>query len=124
MSRHNADPFTAAALARCPPSSGAAPASALAAATGVGPDIGRLLAIALVAGLAVLAVRRRPIPRRAVACFLAIVAEYAIVGLVRSQLEDVDATNYTRYTYFSGMIAMLGLVSLVGRRRDRRQRLR
>lgn len=117
------NPFTATALASLPDFIWRGTGEALAAATGFGAALGRWLVFALVGLLLALAARRRPIPRRALACFLAIVVEYAIVGLVRSQLE-VDATKYTRYTYFSGIVAMLGLVTLVGTWRPSTPRVR
>ena len=55
-----------------------------------------------------LAVRRRSIPRRAIACLLAIAAEYTIVGFVRVRLE-VDASLYTRYAYLSGLLALIAI---------------
>ena len=49
-----------------------------------------------------------------IACLLAIVAEYTIVGIVRAQLK-VDASLYTRYAYLSGILALIGAASLIGR---------
>ena len=75
----------------------------------MGALLGRILIVALVAWIVYLAVRRRSIPRRAhrlPRC--AIVAEYAIVGIVRAQLE-VDASLYTRYAYLSGILALIAV---------------
>ena len=89
-------------------------ATALGAAAGGGALLARALSVALVAWIAWLAVKRRPIPTRALACLLAIVAEYTIVGIVRAQLE-VDASLYTRYAYLSGILALIAGASLLGR---------
>jgi hypothetical protein len=48
-----------------------------------------------------------------VACFGAILFEYAILGLLRAQLFDT-AAEYSRYAYLSGIVALLGLASLIG----------
>jgi hypothetical protein len=42
---------------------------------------------------------------------------YGLLALVRSQLDEVDATQYTRYTYLSGIFALIALASLIGRPR-------
>ena len=76
--------------------------------------MGRVLIVALVVWVVYLAVHRRSIPRRAIACLLAIAAEYTIVGIVRAQLE-VDASLYTRYAYLSGILALIAAASLIGR---------
>ena len=108
------NPFTATTLAALPGFIVDGMATAFGAAVGGGALMGRILSVALVAWLAYLAFRRRTIPRRAVACLLAIVAEYTIVGIVRAQLE-VDASLYTRYAYLSGILALIAVASLVGR---------
>jgi hypothetical protein len=89
-------------------------ATALGSAVGGGAVVGRVLMVGLVAGIAYLAATRRSIPRRAIACLLAIAAEYTIVGIVRTQLE-VDASLYTRYAYLSGILALIAIASLLGR---------
>lgn len=108
------NPFTPETLAALPRFIVDGMATALGAAVGGGALLGRLLSVALVAWIAWLAVKRRPIPTRALACLLAIVAEYTIVGIVRAQLE-VDASLYTRYTYLSGILALIAGASLLGR---------
>ena len=55
----------------------------------------------------------RSIPSRTLACFGAILFEYALLGLLRAQLFD-GAAEYSRYAYLSGIFALLGLASLVG----------
>ncbi len=89
-------------------------ATAFGAAAGGGALMGRILIVALIAWTVYLAAHRRAIPSRAVACLLAIAAEYTIVGIVRAQLE-VDASLYTRYAYLSGILALIGAASLLGR---------
>jgi hypothetical protein len=89
-------------------------ATAFGAAAGGGALMGRILSVALLVWIVYLAAHRRTIPRRAVACLLAIAAEYTIVGIVRAQLE-VDASLYTRYAYLSGILALIGAASLFGR---------
>ena len=89
-------------------------AMAFGSAVGGGALLGRVLIVALVAWIVYLAVQRRSIPRRAIACLLAIAAEYTIVGIVRAQLE-VDASLYTRYAYLSGILALIAVASLIGR---------
>ena len=108
------NPFTPETLVALPRFIVDGMATALGAAVGGGALLGRVLSVALVAWIAWLAVKRRPIPTRAIACLLAIVAEYTIVGIVRAQLE-VDASLYTRYAYLSGILALIALASLLGR---------
>ncbi len=108
------NPFTPETLAALPRFIVDGMATALGAAVGGGALLGRILTVALVGWIAWLAVKRRPIPTRAIACLLAIVAEYTIVGIVRAQLE-VDASLYTRYAYLSGILALIALASLLGR---------
>ena len=80
---------------------------------GGGALAGRVLIVVLVVRVAWLAAHRRSIPRRAIACLLAIAVEYTIVGIVRAQLE-VDASLYTRYAYLSGILALIAAASLIG----------
>ena len=108
------NPFTAETLAALPQFITDGMATALGAAAGGGALVGRILSVALVAWIVYLAARRRSIPRRALACLLAIAVEYMIVGIVRVQLE-VDASLYTRYAYLSGILALIGASSLIGR---------
>ncbi|OGO52996.1 MAG: hypothetical protein A2Z32_02475 [Chloroflexi bacterium RBG_16_69_14] len=108
------NPFTPETVAALPRFIADGMATAFGAAAGGGALVGRILSVALLGWIAYLAAHRRTIPRRAVACLLAIVAEYIIVGIVRAQLE-VDASLYTRYAYLSGMLALIGAASLIGR---------
>jgi hypothetical protein len=108
------NPFTPERIAAVIPFVVDGVAAAIGAATGLGPLAGPWLVVVLIAWIAWLAVTHRPVPSRAIACLLAIVAQYAIVGLVRVQL-GIDAATFTRYTYLSGMLAMIAIASLVGR---------
>jgi hypothetical protein len=108
------DPFTSETLAALPGFIVDGMATAFGSAVGGGALVGRILIVALVAWIVYLAVHRRSIPRRAIACLLAIVAEYTIVGFVRVRLE-VDASLYTRYAYLSGVLALIAVASLIGR---------
>jgi hypothetical protein len=108
------NPFTPETLGALPRFIFDGMSTALGAAAGGGALFGRILVLVLVVWIAYLAIQRRPIPRRAIACLLAIAAEYTIVGIVRAQLE-VDASLYTRYAYLSGILALIAGASLVGR---------
>ena len=87
--------------------------TAFGSALGIGPVPGRIAAIALALIIVVQLVRGRSIPSRTLACFGAILFEYALLGLLRAQLFD-GAAEYSRYAYLSGIFALLGLASLVG----------
>jgi hypothetical protein len=108
------NPFTPETLGALPRFIVDGMATAFGAAVGGGALVGRILIVALAVWVGYLAARRRSIPSRAVACLLAIAAEYTIVGIVRAQLE-VDASLYTRYAYLSGILALIAAASLVGR---------
>jgi hypothetical protein len=89
--------------------------SAFGGATGVGPVLGIVVAAAVAAWTGWLALARHEDRRPALAAFGAIIAMYGLLALVRSQLEDVDASQYARYTYLSGILVLLALAGLVGR---------
>ena len=89
--------------------------AAFGGAIGVGPLVGIVVAGAAAALTGWLTIARRTIPRPAVAAFGAIIAMYGLLALVRSQLDDVDASQYSRYTYLSGILVLLALAGLVGR---------
>jgi len=108
------NPFTAETLAELPVFIVDGMATAFGSAVGGGAIMGRILVVALAVRIGYLAAHRRTIPRRAIACLLAIVAEYTIVGFVRARL-DVDASLYTRYAYLSGILALIAIASLIGR---------
>ena len=108
------NPFTPETLVALPRFIVDGMATAFGAAVGGGAMLGRVLIVALAVWIGYLAAHRRSIPRRAIACLLAIAAEYTIVGIVRAQLE-VDASLYTRYAYLSGILALIAIASLVGR---------
>jgi len=108
------DPFTIAAVLDAPAFALRGVGTAIGSVFGVGPFLGLIAAVALVGALAWRLVRFGigSVPSRALACFGAIVVQYAILGLVRAQLFD-GAALYTRYTYLSAIFALLGLVALV-----------
>jgi hypothetical protein len=108
------NPFTPETLVALPRFIVDGMATAFGAAVGGGALMGRVLIVALAVWIGYLAAHRRSIPRRAIACLLAIAAEYTIVGIVRAQLE-VDASLYTRYAYLSGILALIAIASLLGR---------
>jgi hypothetical protein len=107
------DPFTIDALLSVPAFVLDGVGTALGSALGVGPLLGRVAALVLVVVVAVRLILRLPVSGRAVACFGAILFEYAILGLLRAQLFDT-AAEYSRYAYLSGIVALLGLASLIG----------
>ncbi len=108
------NPFTAETLVALPRFIVDGMATAFGSAVGGGALLGRILMVGLAAWIVYLAAHRRSIPRRAIACLLAIAAEYTIVGIVRAQLE-VDASLYTRYAYLSGILALIAAASVIGR---------
>jgi len=108
------NPFTPETLAALPRFIVDGMATAFGSAAGGGAIVGWILIVALAVWIGYLAAHRRSIPRRAVACLLAIAAEYTIVGFVRTRLE-VDASLYTRYAYLSGILALIAAASLIGR---------
>jgi hypothetical protein len=109
------DPFTLDAFLSVPGFVIDGVGTAFGSAVGVGPILGRIGAVALAVGILVQVVRGGSVPSRALACFAAIVVQYAILGLLRAQLFD-GAAEYSRYAYLSGIMAILGLASLIGPR--------
>ena len=108
------NPFTLDRLSAIPRFALDGLSAAFGAAAGGGAATGPLLVLGVVAWIAYLVARRRPIPSRAVACLLAILTVYVIVGLVRVQL-GIAAEAFTRYTYLTGMLALISMASLIGR---------
>lgn len=107
------DPFTLEALLSVPAFVLGGVGTAFGSVFGIGPLLGRVAAVALAAGIVVRLVRGGPVPGRTLACFGAIVFQYALLGLLRAQLFE-SASEYSRYAYLSGIFALLGLASLVG----------
>ena len=112
VATHN-DPFTLEAILQAPAFVVEGIGTAFGSAVGVGPVLGLVVAAAFVVALVVQAVRRRPVPTLAIACVLAIVVQYGILGLIRAQLFE-GAAQYSRYAYLSGMVALLGIAALIG----------
>ncbi len=109
------DPFTLEAILSVPAFVVDGIGSAFGSALGVGPHLGRAAAVLLTVGLVASVVRGRSVPGRALACFAAVVVQFAILGLIRAQLFE-GAAGYSRYAYLSGILVLLGLMALVGRR--------
>ncbi len=109
------DPLTLEAILSLPAFMVDGIGSALGSALGVGPLLGRAAAVVLTVGLLARFVRGGSVPGRALACFGAVVVQFAILGLIRAQLFE-GAAGYSRYAYLSGILVLLGLVALVGRR--------
>lgn len=108
-------PFTPEALANVPGFVVGGLGAAFGAAGGVGETLGLVVAGVVIA-LAGLALRRPDGARgRTIACIGAIVAMYALLGLVRMS-DGASATVYSRYTYLSGILALLAVGALVGKR--------
>lgn len=108
------DPFTLESIAAVPGFVVGGLSEAFASALGVGRAGGLLAVVAVVGMIGFRLVTDRTVPTRAVACLGAIVVQYALLGLVRAQLE-VDATYFSRYSYLSGVFALLAMASLIGR---------
>ena len=109
-------PFTAEAIANVPGFVVAGLIAALGNASGTGDAGGSVLLVALVVGLAAALFRApRAVPTRALAYLGAIVAMYALLGIVRLA-DGPAAATYSRYAYLSGMLVLLGIAALVGRR--------
>ncbi len=111
------DPFTIAALLDLPWFVVDGSGTAIGSALGIGPILGRLVGIALAAWIGWRLARDgfASVPPRALACFGAILVEYAILGTIRAELFD-GAAEYSRYAYLSTIFALLGFAALIGRR--------
>ena len=111
------DPFTIAALLDVPWFVVDGSGTAIGSALGVGPLLGRVAGVGLAVWIGWRLVRDgiASVPSRALACFGAIIIQYAILGTVRGELFD-GAAEYSRYAYLSAIFALLGFVALIGRR--------
>jgi hypothetical protein len=107
------DPFTLSAALGVPYFVVDGVGTAFGSVLGLGPLLGRIAALALAIGILWRLIRRESVPGRTLACFGAIVFQYALLGLLRAQLFDT-AAEYSRYAYLSGIFALLGLASLFG----------
>lgn len=119
------DPFTLEAVLSVPWFVVDGLGTAVGSVVGIGPLLGRVAAAGLAIAVGVRLAGRRPVPGRALACFGAILVQYAILGLIRAHLFE-GAAEYSRYTYLSGIFAALGILSLIGPRAmpaDPRRRL-
>ena len=107
------DPFTLQALSQVPAFVVEGAGAAAGAITGLGPQIGIGLMVAVVALAGLGLVRGHGVPARTVGGLGGIVVLYVLTGLVRAQLVD-DAALYTRYTYLAAPLLMVALAALVG----------
>lgn len=112
------DPFTFAALLDVPWFVIDGAGTAIGAAVGVGPVLGRVVGAGLLAWIAWCVVRGGPgsVPSRALAALGAILVQYAILATLRAQLFE-GAAEYSRYAYLSAIFALVGITSLIGHRR-------
>jgi hypothetical protein len=81
--------------------------------TGLPPALAGLVALALLAGLAVAAVRRQPIPVPTIALGFGVVLQYTLIGLTRAGIFP-GQSDYTRYTYLGGILALLAIGAMAG----------
>jgi hypothetical protein len=111
------DPFTFAALLDVPGFVVDGAGTAVGSALGVGPILGRVAGAGLAVAIGWRLVRDgfASVPPRALACFGAVVVQYAILGTIRAQLFD-GAAEYSRYAYLSTIFALLGFAALIGPR--------
>lgn len=118
------DPFTLTALADVPRSVAEGFSAVGGSLLGTGPGLGPLVVLAVVALAAWrLAHGWRPSPRF-VAAIAGLLAEYAIIGLVRAGLFD-GAVEYSRYTYEGAALGILaGSALLTGIRFEPASRYR
>ncbi len=107
------NPFTLDALSDVPSFVIGGLGNAGAAITGVGTTAGVVVA-ALVIAWAVQRAARRTLPPRTLGALVAIVTQYALIGLVRGNVFD-GQVNYTRYAYVSGILLLLAVGALAGR---------
>ncbi len=108
------NPFTMDSLLRLPGFVVQGLGAAFGAAVGVGPEAGVAVAAAFGVVLVARLASRPPVPPRALTLVATIVATYALLALVRSQVEP-DAASLSRYTYLTGILALLAIVTLIGR---------
>jgi hypothetical protein len=83
------------------------------AITGLGPLLGIPVFVSIVAWV-YLRARQRSLDPIVPGLLAAIVAQYALIGLVRGNVFP-DQVNYTRYTYVSGILLLVALGALAGR---------
>ncbi len=111
------DPFTIAAMLDVPWFVIDGTGTAIGSALGTGPVLGRVAGIVVAIGIGWRLVRGglTAVPARALACFAAILVQYAILGTIRAELFDT-AAEYSRYAYLSAIFALLGIAALIGHR--------
>ena len=107
------DPFTVEALGQVPAFVIQGLGAAGGAISGLGPVVGLVLPVLVVALAVGRLITGRGLPARTVGCLGGIVVLYVLTGLVRAQLV-ADAALYTRYTYFAGPLLLVAIGALVG----------
>lgn len=107
------DPFTIVAVLHVPEFVVTGFGEAVGAVTGVGPNLGIVVALVLL-GYAILRfVRTRALPARLVAASAGIAAQYAFIAVTRASV-TTGQVDYSRYTYVASILALLALSSLLG----------
>jgi hypothetical protein len=81
--------------------------------TGFPPVLAGLAGLALVAGLVVAAIQRRPIPVPTIALGFGVVLQYTLIGLTRAGI-FAGQSDYTRYTYLGGILTLLAIGAAAG----------
>ena len=107
------DPFSIAAVLRIPEFVIAGLGEAVGAVTGVGPNLGVVVAIGLLGYAGWRLVRVRALPVRLVAMGAGIVAQYTLIAVTRAGV-GAGQVDYARYTYVAAILALIGLGSLLG----------
>jgi hypothetical protein len=107
------DPLTLVGLISLPAYVSTGVASALSGLVGLDATYGPALLVAAAAGLAVVWLTRGEVAPRAVAALTALLSQFAIIGMVRSQFGAEQATA-SRYIYPAGVFIVIVIASLVG----------
>jgi hypothetical protein len=81
--------------------------------TGLPPLLAGVVAVALLLGLIVAAIRRQPIPVATIALAFGVVLQYALIGLNRAGI-FAGQSDYTRYTYLGGILTLLAIGAMAG----------
>jgi hypothetical protein len=81
--------------------------------TGLPPVLAGVVALGLVAGLAVAAIRRHPIPVPTIALAFGVILQYTLIGLTRAGI-FAGQSDYTRYTYLGGILTLLAIGAMAG----------
>ncbi len=107
-------PLSVEALLDVPRSVLAGLGNAAGAVSGVGPNLGLGVAVAIGAWTLFRLWRDRSLPPRFVGCVAGIVTMYGLIGLTRAH-QFAGIIDYSRYTYVSAILLFIGLSALLGR---------